>query len=175
MAKLKTYLIMPSRNSKQSFFHKRCVILVISTKFQWIPLQIVAFSQTSGTSVGQLAMRKKSYKSKYLFLRFSKCNETSPKVSFILKRPAVQWCMEKIQLLPMKKCKGFRIKTARTYVEAIARQIGKIMAKLKTYLIMPFPETPNKVFLTNDAWFWSFLQSFQWIPLQNCTFSKTFR
>ena len=54
--------------------------------------------------------------------------------------------MEKIQLLPMKKCKGFRIKTARTYVEAIARQIGKNHGQAETYLIMPSRNSKPKFF-----------------------------
>ena len=96
------YNAFPELQTK--FFHKRCVILVISTKFQWISITKLCIFQTSGYKCRTISNEEKKLQvpsiSSYAF---SKCNETSPKVSLFLKRPAVQWCMEKIQLLPIEK------------------------------------------------------------------------
>ena len=51
-----------------------------------------------------LVNEEKSYKSKYLFLRFSKCNETSPKLVYF-KETSGTVMHGKIQLLPMKNAK----------------------------------------------------------------------
>ena len=77
--------------------------LVISTKFQWIPLQIVHFPNFR-YKCRTISNEEKSYKSKYLFLRFSKCNETSPKLVYF-KETSGTVMHGKIQLLPMKYAK----------------------------------------------------------------------
>ena len=77
--------------------------LVISTKFQWIPLQIVHFPNFRYKCT-TISNKEKSYKSKYLFLRFSKCNETSPKLVYF-KETSGTVMHGKIQLLPMKNAK----------------------------------------------------------------------
>ena len=78
--------------------------LVISTKFQWIPLQIVHFPNFR-YKCRTISNEEKSYKSKYLFLRFSKCNETSPKLVYFkeTQRYSDAW---KNSTASNEKCKG---------------------------------------------------------------------
>ena len=77
--------------------------LVISTKFQWIPSQIVHF-QNFRYNCRTISNEEKSYNNGYLFLSFSKENETSPKLVYFLKTSGTVM-HGKIQLIPMKNAK----------------------------------------------------------------------
>ena len=55
--------------------------LVISSKFQWIPSQIVYFQNFRYNSIA-INNEQKSYNKRYLPLSSSKYNETSPKLVY---------------------------------------------------------------------------------------------
>ena len=77
--------------------------LVISSKFQWIPSQIVHFQNFRYNSIA-INNEQKSYNKRYLPLSSSKYNETSPKLVYSQETSSTVM-REKIQLILMQNAK----------------------------------------------------------------------
>ena len=77
--------------------------LVISSKFQWIPAQIVHFQNFRYNSIA-IKNEQKSYSKRYLPLSSSKYNETSPKVVYSQETSGTVM-HAKIQLILMQNAK----------------------------------------------------------------------
>ena len=77
--------------------------LVISSKFQWIPSQIVHFQNFRYNSIA-ISYEEKSYNKRYLPLSSSKYNETSPKLVYSQETSATVMCA-KSQLILMQNAK----------------------------------------------------------------------
>ena len=166
MAKLKTYLIMPSRNSKQSFFSQTMRDLVISTKFSMNSITKLYIFPNFRYKCRTISNEEKKFTSPSISsYAFPNVTRTSPKLVYF-KETSGTVMHGKNSTASDEKMQRFRIKTARTYVEPLPGKIGKIMAKLKTYLIMPSRKLPNKSFFSQTMRDLVISTKFQWIPLQ---------
>ena len=77
--------------------------LVIFTKFQWIPSQIVYFWNFRYNS-WIISNEEKSYNKRYLLISFSKLNEKGPKLVYT-KETSGTVVHAKIQLISMQNAK----------------------------------------------------------------------